>query len=226
MGEAIFCRKGVSAKNMADGYAIISVRYPAMSDCRCEKGGCAYTVKKGAGASAFAVSESGTWTVTISDGTHTNSGSVNISAAGEIKNMQIGYSFSPVSGETALLSSGSGLASGYSLSGNARMSGNAIRETGDGGFWLSPAVDLSGYSRVTVSGVLQSAASTQSILRVGSTTDKVYNLVQTPERAVSWSGFIGLEGSVTLDVSALNGTYYIGSAFVGNNLEITGIVLS
>ena len=106
------------------------------------------------------------------------------------------------------------------------MSGNAIRETGDGGFWLSPAVDLSGYSHVTVSGVLHSASGTQSIIRVGSTADKVYNLLQTPERSVSWSGFIDLEGSVTLDVSALNGTYYIGSALVGNNLEITGIVLS
>lgn len=226
MGEAIFCRKGASAKNMADGYAIICVRYPAMSDCSCVKSGHAYTVKKGSGVSAFAVSENGTWTVTISDGKHTNSGSVSVSAAGEIKNLQLSYSSEPQAGETALLSPGSGLAGGYSLNGNAEMNGSAIRENGDGGFWLSPAVDLSGYSKVTVSGVLRSAVNTQSILRVGSATGKVYDLVQSPERAAVWSGFVGLEGSVTLDVSALNGTYYIGSALVGNNLEITGIVLS
>ena len=226
MGEAIFCRKSAAVQNAADGYAIICARYPAMSDCRCEKSGRVHTVKKGSGASAFAVGESGTWTVTVSDGAHSSSGSVSIGAAGEIKSIQLSYSNAPLSGETALLTPGSGLASGYGLGGNALMSGNAIRETGDGGFWLSPAVDLSGYSRVTVSGVLHSASGTQSIIRVGSATDKVYNLLQTPERAVSWSGFIGLEGSVTLDVSALNGSYYIGSALVGNNLEITGIVLS
>ena len=226
MGEAMIIRKETAAKNAADGYAIICVRYPAMSDCRCEKDGRVYTVKKGSGASAIAVGESGTWTVTVSDGTHSSSGRVSITAAGEIKSIQLSYSYGPVSGETALLSSASGLASGYSLGGNAAMNSNAIRENGNGGFWLSPAVDLSGYSRVTVSGVLRSASNTQSILRVGSTTDKVSNLLQTPERSVTWSGFIGVEGSVTLDVSELTGAYYIGSALVGNNLELTGIVLS
>ncbi len=226
MGEAIFCRRGAAFKNTADGYAIICVRYPAMSDCRCEKSGQAYTVKKGSGVSAFAVGESGTWTVTVSDGTHSSNGSVNIAAAGEIKTLQLSYSNTPISGETALLSAGSGFASGYSLGGNAGMNGSAIRENGDGGFWLSPAVDLSGYSRVTVTGTLRSAAGTQSIIRVGSTTDKVFSLVQTPERSAVWSGFVGLEGSVTLDVSELSGAYYIGSALVGNNLEISGIVLS
>lgn len=219
-------RKGTAAGTAADGYAIICVRYPAMSDCRCEKGGRVYTVKKGSGASAIAVGESGTWTVTVSDGTHSSSGSVSIGSAGEIKSIQLSYSYGPISGETALLSSASGLASGYSLGGNAAMNSNAIRENGNGGFWLSPAVDLSGYSRVTVSGVLRSASGTQSIIRVGSTADKVYNLLQTPERSATWSGFVGVEGSVTLDVSALDGAYYIGSALVGNNLEITGIVLS
>lgn len=228
MGEAFLCRRGgTPVQNAAGGYAIICVRYPALSNCSCAKGTEIYSVQNGSGTTAFAVSTSGTWTVTVSDGTHSSSGSVGITSGGEIKTIQLSYSNEPlVSGETALLSAGSGLASGFSLGGNASMNGNAIQESGDGGFWITPAVDLSGYSRLTVSGVLLSAVNSQSRISVGSTTGKVSDLLQSPEVSATWNGFQDMESTLTVDISSLNGAYYIGSTRVGNNLRITGITLS
>ena len=41
-----------------------------------------------------------------------------------------------------------------------------------------------------------------------------------------WMGGIDALYTASLSITSLTGTYYIGSAAVGNNLEITGITLS
>ena len=152
---------------------------------------------------------------------------MNINAAGEIKTIQITYPSEPVVSESGvLLSSQNGLASGYSLGGNARMSGNAIRERDGGGFWLSPAVDLTGYSTLTMSGYLRVATYGHSRVCVGSSSEKVFDIAQTPELSATWLGGIDSLYTASLNISSLNGPYYIGATSVGNNLEITGIVLS
>lgn len=227
MGEAYICRRGgVSAQNAAGGYALICVKFPAYSDCTCSKGSASFTLYNGSGTAAFAVTESGTWTVSISDGTDNSTANVSITAAGEIRTIELSYGAAPVTGSTVLLSAEDGLADGYSLGGNAAMSGNAIQESGNGGFWLSPAVDLSGFSSLTVSGVLLSSTNAQSRIGAGSTMGKVSELVQTPEAWAAWPYLCDVEGSLTIDISSLSGSYYIGSALVGNRLKLTGIVLS
>ena len=228
MGEGIICKKGgVQMQTVESTHALICAKFPARSSCVCSRGSESFTAEGGMGLAAFAVTENGTWTVTISDGTRSRSGSVSINAAGEIKTIQINYPSDPVVSESGvLLSAENGLASGYSLGGNARMNGNAIRETNSGGFWISPAIDLTGYSTVTMSGYLRVATYGHSRVCVGSTSEKVFDITQTPELSATWLGGIDTLYTASLNVSSLNGLYYIGASSVSNNLEITGIVLS
>ena len=215
MGEGILCKKGsILTQTAVSDYALICAKYPTGSSCACSKGSESFF-------------ESGVWTVTISDGMRTKSGSVTISAAGEVKTIQLSYPSDPVvSEEGVLLSAQNGLANGYSLGGNASMNGNAIRERDGGGFWLRPAVNLSGYSTLSVSGYLRSAKYGQSRICVGSSSESVFDIAKTPELYATWQGVFDTLYTVTLNVASLNGAYYIGATSVGNNLEITGIVLS
>lgn len=227
MGEAFISRRGGGGSRRAlDGYALICVRYPAGSDCVCEMGGESCRVRNGSGLAAFAVSGPGAWTVSCSDGTHSTSGSVVIASAGELKSVQISYASEPELGDGVLVSAQGGLGSGYSVGGNADVSGNAIVESGSGGFYISPAIDLRGYSTLTVTGVLLSLNGQSSIITVASTPGKAMSYLQSPELAVNWNGLVNQDSTLTIDLSGLNGCYYIGSASVGNNLRITGIALS
>lgn len=228
MGEGILCKKGsILTQTAVSDYALICAKYPTGSSCACSKGSESFTAEGGTGLAAFAVTGSGVWTVTISDGMRTKSGSVTISAAGEVKTIQLSYPSDPVvSEEGVLLSAQNGLANGYSLGGNASMNGNAIRERDGGGFWLRPAVNLSGYSTLSVSGYLRSAKYGQSRICVGSSSESVFDIAKTPELYAVWQGVFDTLYTVTLNVASLNGAYYIGATSVGNNLEITGIVLS
>lgn len=228
MGEAYICRRGGgSADVVVSSYAVIVATIPEGSSCSCIKGDLRYSVENAPRLVAFAVPQGGTWTVTISDGSKSSSGTVNVIFIGEVKTIQLSYAEPPSTGESGtILSPQSGLASGYSVSGNASMSGSAIRESGSGGFWLSPAVNLSGYSTLTVTGVARVVSYGYSRICVGSSADKVFNITQTPERFAEWTGMPNAQYTVSLNVADLTGSYYIGSASVDNNLEITSIMLS
>lgn len=228
MGEGILCKKGgMRTQTVVSDYALICANYPAGSNCVCSRGSESFTAEGGTGLAAFAVTGSGTWTVTISDGTRSRSGGVNINAVGDIKTIQMTYPDEPVVSDSGvLLSPQTGLTSAYSLGGNADMNGNAIRERNGGGFWLSPAVDLTGYSTLTMTGYLRAATYGHSRVCVGSSSEKVFDIAQTPELSATWMGGIDSLYTASLNISSLNGAYYIGATSVGNNLEITEIVLS
>ena len=57
-------------------------------------------------------------------------------------------------------------------------------------------------------------------------SESVFDIAKTPELYATWQGVFDTLYTVTLNVASLNGAYYIGATSVGNNLEITGIVLS
>ena len=229
MGEAYIFKRGSANTAIAvSSYAMICAKIPAGSSCVCAKGGERMTTESVPGIAAFAVPSSGAWTVTISDGSRGRTGLVAISGQGEVRAIQIAYPGSePVVSEGGvLLSSQSGLKSGYTLGGHAAMSGNAILENGEGGFWLSPAVDLTSYTSLTVTGYLRKAGEDRSRICLGSTSAKVYDAAQTPDMTAVWMGGVNALYTATLSITSLSGSYYIGSSCVGNNLEITGITLS
>jgi len=230
MGEAYICRRGGGSSEVAvSSYGIICAVIPAGSSCSCIQGEMRLSVENTTGLVAFAVPDSGLWTVTISDGTKSKSGTVSIFSVGEIKTIRLDYSETPPAPEIetkTLLSPEDGLASGCSVSGNAVFNGRTIREREGGGFWLSPAVNLSNYTTLTVSGTARVVSYGYSRISVDTTTEGVFNIAQRPARFVEWTGMPNADYTVTINVAALNGSYYIGSTSVGNNLEITRIELT
>ena len=228
MGEAYFFRRGgANASINISSHAMICAKIPSGSACVCAKGGEMLAAENVPGIASFAVPSNGDWTVTISDGARGRTGLVAISGQGEIRAIQIAYPSAPVVSEGGvLLSAQGGLKSGVTLGGNAAMSGSAIRESGSGGFWLSPAIDVTGYSSLTVTGYLRASAGERSRICLGSTSEKVFDPDETPEMGAVWMGGIDALYTASLSITAMTGSYYIGSSCVGNSLEITGITLS
>ena len=219
MGEAFIMRRlAGTGSGAVGGYAVIGVSFPAGSTCTCAGGDTRFTAKDTSGAAAFAVPAAGTWTVTCTDGTHSKSRSVTITRAGQVECVILSY-------ELALLSPEDGLAPGFSLTGNAAVSGNAILENGNGGFYFTPMIDLTDYTQLSLTGILRAAASVNSRICVGSSPENVRDIIGAPELTLEWP--VTAEArTLTLDVSALTGSWYIGSTQVNNNLELTAVTLS
>lgn len=230
MGESYFLKRGgtqADAPIAVSDYAMICARVPSGCQCLCAKAGESFSAENVPGIAAFAVPSSGPWTVTITDGTRGKSGLCEISGLGEVRAIQISYSANPVATDAGtILSSQSGLKSGYTISGNVSMNGNAVRESGAGGFWINQMVDVTNWSLLTVTGYLRSGGAARSRICLGKTSANVYDPAQTPDFTAVWMGGANVLYTATLSVSALSGSYYIGASSVGNNLEITGIILS
>ena len=228
MGEAYLMKRGGVGSGIAlSGYAMICAKIPVGCTCVCAKGAERITAENVPGIVAYAVSSSGAWTVTITDGVRGRTGLMAISGQGEVRAIQMSFPSAPAVSEAGtILSAQSGLKSGYTLSGSAAMSGNAIRENGSGGFWLEPAVDLSAYSTLTITGYLRSAGAERSRICLGSTGAKGFDSAQIPDMTAVWMGGVDSLYTASLSITPLTGAYYIGSSAVGNNLEITSITLS
>lgn len=88
MGEAFISRRGVRAS----GFAVIGVTFPSGSTVTCTKGDTSLTPIGSGTTVYFNVPEAGTWTVSISDSTHSAvTRSVVISTQGQVEKVSIDY---------------------------------------------------------------------------------------------------------------------------------------
>lgn len=229
MGEAYLLKRGGSgtAAITVSDYAMICARVPAGCNCVCAKGGEMMKAENVPSIASFAVPSDGGWSVTISDGTRSRSGLVSISGAGEVRAIQIAYptDVSPVE-SGILFSPQTGLKNGIILQGGAALSGGTILESGSGGFWLSPAIDLTSYAHLIVTGYLREDGGGQSRICLGSTSARVFDPAQTPNMTAVWMGGVNRLYTAALSIATLSGSYYIGSTAVGNHLEIVSITLA
>lgn len=74
-----------------DAYAVISVTYPAGSTCTCTKGSTTLRAVGTSGLYNFLVPESGSWTVSCTNGTDSDSKTVSITAQYEIVDVELSY---------------------------------------------------------------------------------------------------------------------------------------
>lgn len=120
-------------------FATIGVTYPAGSTLTCTNGSKTLTAKTTSGQWVFAIPETGTWTVTATDGTNTKSESVSITAEGQWESVTLSYQFVLYSLET-------GLAADYTLG------VGEITEAGlEGGLIaIKQALDVTEYKTMTV----------------------------------------------------------------------------
>lgn len=86
MGEAFITRRGGGTP-----YAAIGVTYPSGSVCTCTNGTLTLTAKDTSGKAIFVIPSAGTWTVTATDGTNTKSESVEITTEGQIVSVTLSY---------------------------------------------------------------------------------------------------------------------------------------
>lgn len=221
MGEAFFCKRGGGAGRIAVGAAaMLCVKLPAGSTCLCQMGSDTLRADNAPGLAAFALPAAGTWTVTIRDGTREKSRSVAV-PAGDAKILTLTYT----ADRLALLSPEDGLANGLSLNGeNVSLADNTLADAGSG-FWLSPAIDLTDYTQLTVTGTCSYIQQYQSKLCVDQSPEKIIDYLETTAVSALWPNDTAGH-TVTLDVSGLSGSYYIGAARCANRLELTEIVLS
>lgn len=228
-------KKGVSIFGVAGSidpgisvseYAVIVAKVPAGTDCIFAKGASEYIVEDVPLIVSCAIPSTGPWCVTITDGTKGRTGLVSISGSGEVRAAQLTFPGEPTETTAGLiLSPTNGLKSGYTLS-KASMSGKAIRETGSGGFYITPAIDLTNYTSLTVTGYLRSKGSNNSRICIGDSANSVYNYQGVPEMTHPWMGALNQLYTASLSITNMTGSHYIGSTSVGNNLEITKILLS
>lgn len=228
MGEAWILKRGAAAGQSAQGsHAMICVSAPAGGSLVCARADESLRLDGLDGVAAVPVNANGNWNVTVSDGVRGRSAPVPITGGGELACVTLTYPGTPAVSESGkLFTAAGGLKSGMTLNGTAVVVGGILREGSTGGFWLGPAVNLTGYSTLTVTGVLCVSVERRSRICVGSTSEKVKNPALEPEAAAEWMGGVGVEYTASLDISSLSGAYYIGSASMGNNLELTRIVLS
>ena len=72
--------------------ANISVVYPAGSVCTCSNGNVSLSAPDTSGSHTFVVPNTGTWTVSCTDGSATATGTVSITADGQSKSVELAYS--------------------------------------------------------------------------------------------------------------------------------------
>lgn len=88
MGNCFITRRG---GGISKAYAVIGVTYPAGSTCTCTDGAKTLTLKNTSGQGLFIIPYAATWTVTATDGTNTKSESVEITSEGQSVSVTLSY---------------------------------------------------------------------------------------------------------------------------------------
>lgn len=127
--------------------ASIVVTYPAGSTLTCTLGSKVLTAQDTSGKWVFGLPSTGSWVVKAVKGSQSKSATVEITAEGQVKTVELAYRLD-------IFKSGSGLTAGYSVEGTyGNVSNDAISWSGnsDGGgisMYITPAVALNNYTKL------------------------------------------------------------------------------
>ena len=142
-------------------FAAIGVTYPAGSTLTCTNGTKTLTAKTTSGQWVFAIPETGTWTVTATDGINTKSQSVSITKEGQFESVELSYQLILIAPTTAAI------ATGYNLENKSVTTnptyGNYIQfgagSTAGVGGYINPTIDLTNYNTLRLKACLTGTAS-------------------------------------------------------------------
>ena len=228
MSDAMIVRRGGGSSAAIDGdYAVIGVEYPVGSNCSCAKGSTTLRAQGTGGAAAFNIPESGTWTASCTDGTKSRSKTVSISYAGQVEKVRLNYGMN-------LLTPEDGLASGYSIGGaGASMSGKKLvlddmaGTTNGKKSYISPAIDVTDYSRITIKGINTSFVDAYGAAKFafGETSG---SLSYGDEALITFpvdTETTGEEVTLTGNISGLSGSLYLNMNVFRYAMEVLEITL-
>lgn len=227
MGEAFITRRGGGGKL----YAVIGVEYPAGSECSCSNGTKTLKAKDTSGKWLFAIPEAGTWTVTATDGTNSKSVDVEISEQGQIVSVTLAYWNGELYDAGNEFEAYTGGFEQYGFPSASVSAGGSIskRESSIamsvGGKGVSAStvnkIDLTDFNTLHVNILSNTSAGNRGTLFVASDRTTTVSLVDIG----------GVIGEAILDISGLNGEYYLGvgiysSVGVNYSLEFNKLWLS
>lgn len=204
-------------------FAVIGVTYPAGSTCTCTNGSKTLRAKDTTGKALFVIPSAGTWTVTITNGSKTKSKAVEITAEGQTENVTLTY-------ELVLFEDGAYQNIG-SFSQAEIINGN-LRMYGSGGSGMSEVyktfitdikLDLTNYKTLTFSlaefEIWDNTYPGTRNTRFGVCSNTIGNVHPSAANIAAETtlsiGNNGTDITVTVDVSALTGEYYV---FVSENI--------
>ena len=194
----------------AKAFAVIGVTYPAGSVCTCTDGSKTLKLKDTSGQGFFLLPYAATWTVTCTDGTNTKSQSVEITSEGQSKSVVLSY-------QLYLFNNGvvSGIAwDEESKGGDTGRASSSVSNTislSASGYWesifyssdvtrgTSDSIDLSAYSTLKFN--------VSAISSYGSS--KIYIGTTALGKDTNISNINRNTGVVSIDLSAINGSYFI-----------------
>lgn len=189
--------------------ATINVTYPAGSTCTASDGVTTLTAPDTTGTWACIVPNTGTWTVTSTNGTDSNSKSVSITSDGQSENVSLSYS--------AILFDGTSfnneLTGGWTKHGSgSTVSGGRLHVASSNYITSKNKVDLSSFSSIkfTISGYSGYASAGLDIA------------TSISESIVVSTKYVTKNGTYSIDVSKLSGSYYFDFfCEEGTNMNVT-----
>lgn len=210
-------------------FAAIGVTYPAGSTLTCTNGTSTLKAKTTTGQWVFAIPKTGTWTVTVTDGTNTKSQSVSITSEGQFESVELSYAWE-------LFNEVDGFATGYSGSGTDSNSkatvstdsvGKYIRFPQGGGnnrmSYIAPAVDLTEYNTLEIYGYTTNKIT--SLTRYFGVWTAKPTSTATPAAKVDMIDSPA-PSSYLIDVSELSGNYYLGTQYAQCDTIVYRLIFS
>lgn len=180
--------------------ATIAVTWPAGSTCTCANGSTVLTAPDTSGSYTFTVTNTGTWTVSCTNGTENASTTVSITAEGQMENVTLTY-------ELYLLQNGAQktefITNAYA--GTVTFESSAVKMKGNTtNLCTSSKIDVSAYSslKVTYSG----GYSLTFGVRITSPADHYWN---GPDLASVHASAASSPTTETVDISSINQAVYV-----------------
>ena len=197
--------------------ATINVTYPAGSTCTATDGSTTLNAPDTSGSYTFTVTNTGTWTVSCTDGTQTASQTVSITAEGQTKSVDLAYTlyiFKAGEGAKVKYYAGHGGLASINVGANKiTMSYNGMTGEVESCFRADNKINLSNYATLYLD--LKNSGSLSDGYRLGvyiSTTAFTWeDINQDP--SISCKGYpevTSTRKTYTLDVSKMQGEYYVG----------------
>lgn len=203
--------------------ATIAVTWPAGSTCTCENGSTVLTAPDTSGSYTFTVPNTGTWTVSCTDGTQTASTTATVSAEGEAVNVKLAYDLRLFdNGDECTDTTGGWTNTGYTYDtllttppeisdGRIQLYGKAGGNTGIG---TTQSIDLTGYSKLVIDRDVISTLSSYNAGQIWLLPSK--NVVTSQAKAILQFGFATGRAEQEIDVTNINTPVYIFAAVGGN----------
>lgn len=218
--------------------ATINITYPAGSSCTCSDGTAAFNAPDTSGTWACVVPNTGTWTVSCTDGIDSTSGTVEITTDGQSKSLTLSYWNGElyVNGNTFANVTGGWSSSGWSIAGmsgsnwkprdasigSSEITITTASEDEPYGVFSGNEIDLRGYSKLSVT--VESVSTTKAYLIVNNKKEASVNFEDYPVLAYAQL----TTGTQTLPIANIDSGYiaaYIWSTGSAQTCKITDMHL-